>query len=117
MSAVKLFIDVDCYKNRVKYESIDDIIYEVKELFDKILDKYGHKNKPMIVLNIDMEYKFNSYIIFPTVCFRSIDDLRYFIFNIKSDLITNEVIDTSIYTDECVVNNYCHKKGKHKTEY
>ena len=114
---VKLFVDIDCTFSKhpecIDYK-IDELIRKTLKVLIEKLEKYGYSFIPIITLNATTKEKLSSHIIFPTVVFENIKEMKVFMnetFKDISDNILNKVIDLSVYKVGCFRLMHCSKKG------
>jgi hypothetical protein len=109
--SLRLFIDID-YKikstNRISY---DELLDQVMETIDESLEIYNIKNAQKIILSSNRQDKNSAHIIYPKVYFKSITHMKIFMMDIKSPLITNKIIDPSVYKVGCFRLYLNSKKG------
>lgn len=97
----KLFLDID-----VKTDILD--VTKQTELFEKVcqesinlilsyLKNYNIQNPEIIILSSCRENKVSSHIIFNNVVFEDIYAMQFFMSNIRSKLIDDDIIDLSVY--------------------
>jgi hypothetical protein len=113
--SVKLFLDLDCKVNKNNYTKIDDLIDDALNVMIPILNEFGYVNIPIIILDATTPVKLSSHIIFPTVIFKSIRHMKHFMMNIQTNLITDKIIDPSVYRVGCLRLLNCSKMGKNNT--
>lgn len=98
---LKLFLDID-----VKTDKLDTI--QQTELFEKVCQEsinlilshlkiYNIQNPEIIILSSCRENKVSSHIIFNNVVFEDIYSMQFFMSNIRSKLIDDDIIDLSVY--------------------
>jgi hypothetical protein len=108
---LRLFIDID-YKikstNRISY---DELLDQVMETIDEHLESYNIKDSEKIILSSNRQDKNSAHIIYPKVYFKSITHMKIFMMDIKSPLITNKIIDPSVYKVGCFRLYLNSKKG------
>lgn len=109
-NSIKLFIDIDdkiifnTYLERDKYA---DIIIEktIQEINTKLKEIISVKEIPIIILISDTLLKMSLHIIYPTLIFGNIYEMKYFMRDIN-------IIDQSVYKIGCFRTLYSSKLGK-----
>lgn len=112
---VKLFIDIDIPGNKVKGDKdicFRNYIKRVIRLLDNELRKYGITDKPLVLKSRYWDTKLSGHMIYPTVVFENIYHMKAFFLNIDSPLITEKIIDPSVYKISCFRMDECCKMGK-----
>jgi len=99
---LKLYLDIDIKSHQIpeninKLEYFDYIITKSINLMLIQLKEYGIDNPSIIVLDSNRENKLSGHIIFKDVVFRNIREMKFFIMNIESQLITDRIIDPSAF--------------------
>ncbi len=96
---VKLFIDLD-----YKFEKHKEPHYSFNELCNAAIESVCIKlknfniiNPSIIILSANTTEKLSAHIIFPDIVFESINHLKYFMTDIDSDLIDNDIFDLAVY--------------------
>ena len=103
---IKLFNDIDIKENNIpvgknRNEHLDDIIQQTIDLMNIYLKLYNVVDPQIIILKSSTETKLSAHIIFNDIVFPNIYVMKFFISEIKSDLIKNKIIDPSIYRKGC----------------
>ena len=108
---LRLFIDID-YKIKTNNPiSYDDLLDQVMETIDEHLESYDIKDSEKITLSSNRQEKNSAHIIYPKVYFKSINHMKIFMMDIKLPLITNKIIDPSVYRVGCFRLYLNSKKG------
>ena len=109
-------IDLDFTKNELprnldKNNYFDDIINRVIEKSNIKISKYTNIVPQIIVLSANTDTKKSSHIIYKNIVFNDIYTMKYFVNELKSDLL-NCYVDYSIYADRCMRLLWNCKYGK-----
>jgi hypothetical protein len=110
---VKLHIDLDIKSKEKDEKKIERILMEyaiesIKLVNNKLQKEHGIVNPPHIILKSrNVPDKISGHIIFPTVVFKNIYDMKLFFLSLRTELI-----DMSIYRIGCLRTMYSCKKGR-----
>ncbi len=96
---VKLFIDLDYKfaKNQQTHPSFDDLCNAAISSVNTKLIKFNIIDPSIIILSANTTEKLSAHIIYPEIIFQSINHLKYFMNDIESDLIKNDIFDLAVY--------------------
>ena len=114
---VKMMLDIDLKKSQLKDESTGDqyfksVIDSSIGMISSKLKSYGIKNIQVIILTANRKDKYSSHIIFPNVYFENIYKMKFFMMDISSPLINDNIIDLAIYRKGCFRMLWNSKCGK-----
>ena len=99
---IKLGIDIDIKKHNIPSNINRDNLFEQItaqsiNLIVKELEKYKVFNPSIIIISANIEDKLSAHIVFNDVVFKDIYACGFFMNQIKSKLIDDEIIDLNIY--------------------
>lgn len=115
---LKLFLDIDIAPKNIpehadKQALFDEIIGDSIKLVTDILEiDHNIIKTPIIILKSSSDIKLSAHIIFPSIVFKSIKEMKFFMFDIKSPLIDKGIIDPLVYKKgafRCIWNSKCGK--------
>ncbi len=115
---VKLFIDIDLKGKQLPKEKdqwndkFNSVVYTTIQLVNKQLEQYDIPLKQIIVLCASTHEKISAHIIYRNVVFNNITDMKFFMHNIRSPLVDDNIIDLSVYKVGCLRMLHCSKMGK-----
>ncbi|ARF09927.1 superfamily II helicase [Indivirus ILV1] len=102
---IKLYLDIDLKEHHVPKDLNDE---ELKTFFDNLvndcihvvteeLTKYGVFNPQIVIESSNRKDKLSAHVKFVDVVFEDVYHIKYFMSCINSDLITNKILDPSVY--------------------
>ena len=114
---IKLGIDIDIKKHNIpsnidKDNLFEQITAQSINLILKELEKYKVFNPSIIIISANVEDKLSAHIVFNDVVFKDIYSCGFFMDQIKSKLIDDEIIDLNIYKAGSLRMLWSSKYGK-----
>jgi phage/plasmid-associated DNA primase len=113
---LKLFVDVDYVDGEISY---DELLDKIMDVIDKELLGYEINGSKKIILSSNRTDKKSAHIIYLEVIFGNIVEMKKFMCGIESDLITQKILDPSVYRVGCfrLYLNSKRSKGVELTYY
>jgi len=119
---VKLYIDIDLNEKLIEKDrdkELDDHIKRINKLVCHELKRHFNISKPRcIVLKSQNETgKASAHLIYPDIVFEDINCIKYMFCDCSYDtgLISDKILDPSVYKSGCFRFLYSNKKGKDNT--
>lgn len=103
---LKLYLDIDIKTHNIppnsnKNDWFNKIVAQSIDLICNHIKHYNVINPQIIVLSACRKDKLSAHIIFNNVVFNNVYEMKYFMSNIKSQLIDNQIIDMNVYKKGC----------------
>ena len=117
---VKLHIDIDIKKDnfnkKKSEETMENFLYRyIKQaivLVNDSLRKRGKKNPEIIILTSSTEEKLSAHIIYNNIIFDDIRCLKFFMLDLRDEIINDGIMDMYIYKCGSFRILHCSKFGK-----